>query len=232
MLSADDSRPGPASARSAWAAPCGFAHTDGCPRFALAAAHPMGWRSGFPTGRPWDFALRPRRAPPVMHDHASPATASRTLFLGSHALRRPFLVRSGALGPTCRLSGDSLPAGRHITGGDSNPICLPGPLEPISSGWPLRSRTRVRKSQGDYSPVAGRRLPPCPHLLASQGRSLAWKPVSVLGAVLHFRRPLSCPTTKGNIRIPPRSRKENRQALAKLSTAARKVLTPRELPGA
>ena len=26
--------------------------------FVVAAAHPrMGWRSGFPTGRPWDFAL-------------------------------------------------------------------------------------------------------------------------------------------------------------------------------
>jgi hypothetical protein len=48
MLSASSSRPGPASARSAWAWPFGVAHTDGFPRFVFAVAHPIGVAKRFP----------------------------------------------------------------------------------------------------------------------------------------------------------------------------------------
>ena len=48
--------------------------------------------------------------------------------------------------------------------------------------------------------VAGRRLPPCPRFLLRTVFAL-WKPDSVSGAFLRFRRSLSCPTTRGNIRL-------------------------------
>jgi hypothetical protein len=62
-----------------------------------------------------------------MHDHASRTTTSRTLFLGSLALRCPLKDNSGRLGPMRYDSEDSLLAEQRITGGDANPIRLPGP---------------------------------------------------------------------------------------------------------
>ena len=74
-----------------------------------------------------------------------------------------------ALGPTCHRSGEFLPAGLHATGGDSNPTRLRAPVRPLVPG----------------GLIAGRRLPPCPHLVASHGRSLR-KSVSVTGAFSNF----------------------------------------------
>jgi hypothetical protein len=58
------------------------------------------------------------------------------------------------------------------------------------------------------------------------------KPDSVLGAVLHFRRPLSCPTTNRNIRALLRNPKEISNVTFRLSTVARKQLTHHDLVGA
>jgi len=94
MLSASSSRPGPASARSARTLPrlvtavASLAQTVSRESFSRPLTQ-VGWRSGFPTGRPWDFALdrglliRIACATPIR-----PATISRTLFLGSRALCR------------------------------------------------------------------------------------------------------------------------------------------------
>ena len=104
-----------------------------------ATARPTGRLGGFPTGRPWDFAV------------PNP-------FLGSASLHQPLPARSRGVGPTKRLSGDSLPAVRHATGGDTNPDGhwgrFPRPL--VSGGL-----------------VAGRRFPPCPQLIASHGILIA-----------------------------------------------------------
>jgi hypothetical protein len=84
--------------------------------------------------------FRASRTPPI-HQLAPTnriRTTSRTLFLGSHALRGHSWPTCDTLGPTHRLSEDSLLAGRCITCGDLNPICLPDPLGSISSGWPDR----------------------------------------------------------------------------------------------
>ena len=99
----------------------------------------MGWRSGFPTGRPWDFASIARlHLTQPCGQVKRIRTTSRTLSLGSHALRGHSWPTCGTLGPTHRLSEDSLLAGRCITCGDLNPICLPDPFGSISSGWPDR----------------------------------------------------------------------------------------------
>jgi hypothetical protein len=63
------------------------------------------------------------------------------------------------------------------------------------------------------------------------GRSLQ-KPDSVLGAVLQFRRTLSCPTTEGNIRASPKITQEIQQLSQELSTKSRKLLMHRMLSGA
>src|SRR5688500_12008758 len=60
--------------------------------FVVAAAHPrVGWRSGFPTGRPWDFALATAGLPDA------PCTARLT----HHAISRTLLPR--ITGPSPRL---------------------------------------------------------------------------------------------------------------------------------
>ena len=58
------------------------------------------------------------------------------------------------------------------------------------------------------------------------------KPDSVTGAVFHFRRPLSCPTTKGNIRVLVRITKFFRARAEQLSTSSRKMMMRRKLVGA
>jgi hypothetical protein len=87
--------------------PCGVAHTDGFPRVVLAVAHPKGWRSGFPTGRPWDFAVDRLDltgqwlAPSTVQT----AAASRTLFLGSQAFRRTSVQLWPAGSDASRVAG-------------------------------------------------------------------------------------------------------------------------------
>jgi hypothetical protein len=49
------------------------------------------------------------------------------------------------------------------------------------------------------APVAGRRLSPCPHLVASQGRCIR-KAGLRIRSVLHYHRSLSRPMTQANIR--------------------------------
>ena len=86
------------------------------------------------------MGFRASRTPPI-HQLAPMnriRTTSRTLFLGSHALRGHSWPTCGTLGPMHRLSEDSLLAGRCITCGDLNPICLMDALASISSGWPDR----------------------------------------------------------------------------------------------
>src|SRR5436309_729725 len=64
------------------------------------------------------------------------------------------------------------------------------------------------------------------------GPSLLGKPDSVVGAVFQFRRPLSCPTTGGNIRALWRNAKQKPKVAFRLSTVARKHLTRHVLLGA
>jgi hypothetical protein len=73
--------------------------------FVVAAAHPsMGWRSGFPTGRPWDFAV----AIANLHDapcmaHRAPSRSPGPCFLGSRALH---CTSSAALARWVRRTAD------------------------------------------------------------------------------------------------------------------------------
>jgi len=175
----------------------------------------MGWRSGFPTGRPWDFALD-RLDPPQSTHGARPNTRTTSdrcdlpdPFLGSRALDRTSVRRWGPMGPTLRVARNSLPRCDsvatkqtfrpdpqlpRVTGGDSNPTCLWALASPLVPGG-LRRRSCDRSSWGSL-PC---RWPPASALPAFHcfaGPSLLGKPDSVLGAVLLFRRPLSCPTTR------------------------------------
>ena len=212
----------------------------------------MGWRSGFPTGRPWDFALD-RINPSDPHvSGLGPTRTTRPFrcdlpdpFLGSRTLDRTSVRHWGPLGPTLRttkdslLRGDSVAANQtfrrdpqlpRVTGGDSNPTCLWALASPLVPGG-LRRRSCDRSSRGSL-PC---RWPPAsalPALVCFAGPSLLGKPDSVLGAVLLFRRPLSCPTTKGNIRSNRRITKEFRVRTFWLSTGARKHLTVLVLTGA
>ena len=101
-------------------------------------------------------------------------------FLGSAALRRSLPIGSCVVGPTHRRSADFLCAGRCITGGDSNPTCL------------LDVFTR-RLVPGGL--VAGRRLPPCPQLVASHGRYDPSEAGLRVRSLFLFRRTVSRPTT-------------------------------------
>ncbi len=58
--SVSDRAPGPGPPRSAQPDAAGEGHIRQTVWFAAVSAantHPMGWRGGFPTGRPWDFAM-------------------------------------------------------------------------------------------------------------------------------------------------------------------------------
>jgi hypothetical protein len=77
----------------------------------------MGWRSGFPTGRPWDFALdrgllrdRPRLRDADLADlPRSPGPVPRIAGPSPH-----LQCSSGPMGPTLRWSRDSLPWGDSV----------------------------------------------------------------------------------------------------------------------
>jgi hypothetical protein len=72
----------------------------------------MGWRSGFPTGRPWDFARdrslcdRPRLRKVDPFDRDLPDPVPRIASPSPH-----LQCSSGPLGPTLRASRNSLPRG-------------------------------------------------------------------------------------------------------------------------
>jgi hypothetical protein len=169
----------------------------------------MGWRSGFPTGRPWDFALDRNDASDPHASGLGPIRTNRTSrcslpdpFLGSRALDHTSVRHSGPLGPTLRVARNSLPRCDsvatnqtlrpdpqlpRVTGGDSNPTCHWALSSPLVSGG-LRRRSCDRSSWGSL-PC---RWPPASALPAFDcfaGPSLLGKPDSVLGAVLQFRRP-------------------------------------------
>jgi hypothetical protein len=167
----------------------------------IGIAHPTGWLGGFPTGRLWDFAL------------PDP-------FSSSAALPHPLPGESCHLGPTHRLSEDSLLAGRCITRGDVNPTCH-GLLEPISFGWP---------GNKGHPPLIAcalrrRRWPPTPAVPAIPCFARLTDPLGVglrIRSLFHFRRPISRPTTGETIRASPKKRMQNRQGQPKLSTTCRK----------
>jgi hypothetical protein len=98
--------PGPASAPSAWISRGLPFHTDGMIATVSATiAHPMGWHGGFPTGRPWVFAI------------PSP-------FLGSAPLGIPLPEHSRLFRLDLTIDGRLSLRGGQITCGDSNPDCL------------------------------------------------------------------------------------------------------------
>ena len=108
MLLASSSRPGPASARSACASLSASPTQTVFRRSFLRSLTQIGWRSGFPTGRPWDFALDRSSSPVHTAAFATAlldaiSTISRTLCLGSQALRH---TSSVALARWVRRSAD------------------------------------------------------------------------------------------------------------------------------
>jgi hypothetical protein len=95
----------------------------------------MGWRSGFPTGRPWDFA-GDRADPPDPHDLRRANRSDRCdlpdPFLGSRTFRHTS-VRLWPVGSDVPRSAELSSAVRprnavkhssYVTCGDSNPTCL------------------------------------------------------------------------------------------------------------
>jgi len=137
MLSADDSRPGPASARSAWAIPCGLAHTDGCPRSISRPLTQNGVAERFPDWTAVGFrAGRTPRSPACANERQR--MASRTLFLGSHVLRGHSWPTCDTLGPTHRWSQNSLLRRDASLAAVLTRSACRALLRPISSGWPDR----------------------------------------------------------------------------------------------
>jgi hypothetical protein len=119
----------------------------------LATARPTGRLGGFPTGRPWVFALRScSRRPAERSHHMSEDTGlDRSFpdpFLGSHALGDSLPNRSGGAGSDASLVGGLSPRGREcVTGGDINPTCHWGLLEPISSRVALSLAADFRRAR-------------------------------------------------------------------------------------
>jgi hypothetical protein len=205
----------------------------------FAAAHPR-WGGGAVSrldGRGISlFGCRLRGR--AVHGTHRPQTTSRTLLLEDRA---PFAAHSWpALARWVRRTADrgtlSPRGGEHrvsrsalrrltnrdtrlcVTGGDSNPIRLPGPFEPISSGWP-QLPFRVSSGITPRSLAAGSR----PARTCLLRRAIAdEKPDSVTEVVLQFRRALSCPTTNGNIRVAPATTKEIRKTVKSYPPRARK----------
>ena len=110
-------------------------HTDGCPRSLHRGRSPkMGWRSGFPTGRPWDFAIRPQPARRSCIDRSHVHAASRTLLLGSRALGGPFLAHSRVRWVRCDADRRTLSSrgDTSLTATLTRPACraLSSPLVP------------------------------------------------------------------------------------------------------
>jgi hypothetical protein len=102
---------------------------------------------------------------------------SRTRFLGSSRFARALPLES--LRPWVRCIAESevsLLSMRHITCGDVNPDCsrLGRFSRPLVSG----------------GLIAGRRLPPCPQLIASHGLLLLGSRSPYVGSLFRFRRSL------------------------------------------
>ena len=209
--SASDSRPGPASARSARPSPCEVDRTDGCPRVVLAAAHPNGVAERFPDWTAVGFRSRPHRCFRPARMGLGPTRTNRTSrcslpdpFLGSRALDRTSVRRWGPMGPTLRVARNSLPRCDsvatnqtlrpdpqlpRVTGGDSNPTCLWILADPLVPGG-LRLRSCDRSSWGSL-PC---RWPPASALPAFgcfaghsllESRTPFWEPFSFSAG--HFR---------------------------------------------
>ena len=158
ILGRSGSRPGPASVRSArgrftFSRASVVSHRRLLATVSAASAHPTGWHGGFPTGRPWDFALEPQSRPefsvrpatpepvmPPIPSDRSDQLAPGPLFLGSDALRLgdSFSARRGTWSHSRyrpaqaswvrrpRSRGVSHPAVRGATCGDINPDRLVG----------------------------------------------------------------------------------------------------------
>jgi len=221
---------------------CLFARTVRVATVSAATAHPTGWRGGFPTGRPWDFALTTLRSP------REPFASSRCAV--AHRIEAPFLTLpdpvpriarashlvtkalSHGMGPTRRLSGDSLPAGLRATGGDSNPACHCGRFHsPVSSGWPHARFDLSIIGAWHLRAVAGRRPPPCPLSPCFARLNCCVKVGLRVRSLFLFRRPVSRPTTRGRISRSSKITKLFHLAAIQLSTALRNPQSHRNLPG-
>jgi hypothetical protein len=148
--------PGPPRPAQLEACSCETPQADGFAATVSAAATTQ--RGGMAVSqlrRPWGLAQQRRKVLPSFSDGpAHPRSYIPDPFLGSNLLRTRLPARSQALGPMPPELGVSHPAVGGITGGDSNP------------DRPSAFSRRVVVRGGL---VAGRRLPPCPHLFASHG---------------------------------------------------------------
>jgi len=102
--------------------------------------HPTGWRSGFPTGRPWDFAqvaeesrAVPERRPglPALPDPEPVPRIGRAFMAVAGLSARPGLNVPSIEGLSPRGSGTSLAA-------TLTPIAHPAFFAPLGLGWPRR----------------------------------------------------------------------------------------------
>jgi hypothetical protein len=92
-------------------------------------------------------------------------------FLGSDRPGRRLPAGSGVVGPARPRVGGISPRGASAPRAATvTRIACRAFLTPLSLGWPREIRNPPHEaSDTDSPPVAGRRLPPCPHLIASQG---------------------------------------------------------------
>ncbi len=175
---------------------------------------------------------RDRSCIDLSHVHA----ASRTLLLGSHALGGPFLAHSRVRWVRCvadrrtlssRGDGSASTPFTSLTATLTRPACraLSSPLVPggLSGSFRTRPEITLRSLAAGFRPARTWLLR---RAFASK------KPDSVTGAVFQFRRPLSCPTTKRNIRAARESTKEIDKAPKSYPPPARKQLIRRTLIGA
>ena len=190
-------------------------HRRSAAAVSAAAAHPTGWLSGFPTGRPWDFASGPSHPgqglgqtcgsclpfpgpiPRIACLWRLVAEPLETRWARRIAYRRSLTSRSDP------------PRAATIT-----PIAF-GAFSRPHVGWPCR-----------WPPA-----PPCPPSVASHGIALRG-PDSIVRSVFHFRRSLPCPTTRGFIQNSPKIPQKKRDRAFTLSTVALKPLQFQGLPGA
>ena len=156
-------------------------------------------------GRGCRYERQAFRGTPVPSPGPAPRIATTCL---------PLPAACGLLGPMCRWPGISL--SRRVTSRTATltRIVRTAFLRPFVSG----------------GLVAGRRLPPCPPSLL---RTVNAQEAGLrIRSLFQFRRSLSCPTAKGNIRAIAKTPKINRSLHFQLSTMVHKSLTGQPRHGA